>query len=109
MPAFFKAGGYQTLHVGKLDCAKMGKSNPSAFGWDDWLGGGGYEHRDPMVFQQGNNRREKGWAADIWTDYTLGFMRKHRDEPWFASVAYIIPHMPWVCDEKYSAPFLATG
>lgn len=109
MPAVFKAGGYQTLHVGKLDCAKMGKSNPSAFGWDDWLGGGGYEHRDPMVFQQGNNRREKGWAADIWTDYTLGFMRKHRDETWFASVAYIIPHMPWVCDEKYSAPFVAAG
>lgn len=109
MPAFFKASGYRTLHVGKLDCAKMGKSNPDAFGWDDWLGGGGYEHRDPMIYQSGNNRRGQGWTADIWTDYTLKYIREHREQPWFASVAFIIPHVPWVCDEKYSAPFIAQG
>lgn len=109
MPAFFKASGYRTLHVGKLDCAKTGKSSPSAFGWDDWLGGGGYEHRDPMLFQHGNNRRGQGWTADIWTDYVLQSIRERRDEPWFVSVAFIIPHLPWVCDEKYSAPFVAQG
>lgn len=109
MPAIFKAAGYHTLHVGKLDCAKMDKQSPDAFGWDDWLGGGGYEHRDPMVYQRGNNRREQGWAADIWTRHTLDYMRQHREEPWFATVAYILPHMPWVCDEKYSAPFVAKG
>lgn len=109
MPAFFKASGYHTMHVGKLDCAKKGQSNPSLFGWEDWLGGGGYEHRDPMIFQPGNNRRGKGWTADIWTDYTLKFIREHRNQPWFASVAFIIPHLPWVCDEKYSAPFIAQG
>ncbi|MBX7209755.1 MAG: sulfatase-like hydrolase/transferase [Verrucomicrobiaceae bacterium] len=109
MPAFFKAAGYHTMHVGKLDCAKVAKQSPDAFGWDDWMGGGGYEHKDPMVFQRGNNRREQGWTADIWTNYALDYMKQHRDEPWFASVAFIIPHMPWVCDEKYSAPFLAQG
>jgi len=109
MPAFFKASGYRTLHVGKLDCVKVEKNHPTAFGWDEWLGGGGYEHRDPMIFQPGNNRRGKGWTADIWTDHTLNFMRQHREEPWFASVAFIIPHLPWVCDEKYSAPFIAEG
>jgi arylsulfatase A-like enzyme len=109
MPAFFKAVGYRTMHVGKLDCAKMAKNSPDVFGWDDWMGGGGYEHRDPMVFQRGNNRRETGWTADIWTNYALEYMRTHRNESWFASVAYIIPHMPWVCDDKYSAPFVARG
>lgn len=109
MPAFFKASGYRTLHVGKLDCVMMGKNPPTSFGWDEWLGGGGYEHRDPMIFQPGNNRRGKGWTVDIWTDYTLNFMKEHREEPWFASVAFVIPHMPWVCDEKYSAPFIAKG
>ena len=109
MPAFFKANGYHTMHIGKLDCAKMGKKEPSAFGWDDWLGGGAYEHKDPMIYQHGNNRRGQGWTADIWTDYALEQIRKYRGEPWFASVAYIIPHLPWVCDEKYSAPFIAQG
>src|SRR5208283_2421501 len=109
MPAFFKASGYRTLHVGKLDCAKVGKSPPTDFGWEDWLGGGGYEHRDPMIYTPHGGSRRQGWTADIYTDYTLEYMREHRDQPWFASVAFIIPHLPWVCAEKYSAPFVAQG
>lgn len=109
IPAFFKAAGYRTLHVGKLDCAKVGKSSPSDFGWEEWLGGGGYEHRDPMMYQRGNNRRGQGYTADLWTDFTLKYISEHRGEPWFATVAFIIPHMPWICDEKYSAPFVAQG
>lgn len=109
MPAFFKAAGFRTLHVGKLDCAKAGKKNPSDFGWDDWLGGGGYEHRDPMLWKPRHSHRGEGWAADLWTDYVLQFLREQREEPWFASVAFIIPHLPWECDEKYRAPFLAQG
>jgi arylsulfatase A len=109
IPAFFKAAGYRTLHVGKLDCAKMGKGNPTDFGWDDYLGGGGYEHRDPMMWKPSNSARGQGWTADLWTEYTLQFIREHGDQPWFISLAYIIPHMPWICDEKYSAPFLAQG
>lgn len=109
MPAFFKASGYSTLHVGKLDCVKAAGKTIEAFGWDDYLGGGGYEHRDPMMWRPKNSARGKGWAADIWTDFTLYYIRQHKDGPWFISLAYIIPHLPWVCDEKYSAPFAAQG
>jgi len=109
MPAFFKTAGYHTLHVGKLDSAKVGKRSPTEFGWEDYVGGGAYEHRDPMMWKPKNSERGKGWTADLWTDYALKYIREHRDGPWFASVAYIIPHMPWVCDEKYSAPFIAQG
>ncbi len=109
MPAFFKAVGYQTLHVGKLDCVKIGKKNPTDFGWDDYLGGGGYEHRDPMMWRPKNSSRGHGWTVDLWTDYTLDFIRAHCDSPWFISLAYIIPHLPWVSDERYSAPFAAQG
>ncbi len=109
MPAFFKAGGYRTLHAGKLDCVKAGGKSVNDYGWETWVGGGGYEHHDPMIFQAGNNRRVQGWTVDIWTEEVLKFIRGHADSPWFASVAYIIPHMPWVCDEKYAAPFLAQG
>jgi len=109
MPAFFKTVGYLTMHVGKIDCVKVGKMSGQDFGWDDWLGGSGYEHRDPMMWKPKNSGRGHGWTADIWTDYALKFIRDHREGPWFASVAFIIPHMPWVCDEKYSAPFVAQG
>lgn len=109
MPAFFKAAGYRTLHVGKLDCVKAAGKSIEAFGWEDYLGGGGYEHRDPMMWRPKNSARGKGWTADLWTDYALDTIRGHSDGPWFISLAYIIPHLPWVCDEKYSAPFLAQG
>jgi arylsulfatase A len=109
MPAFFKTAGYRTLHVGKLDSAKVGKRNPTEFGWEDYVGGGAYEHRDPMMWKAKKSVRGKGWTADLWTDYALNYIREHRDGPWFASIAYIIPHLPWVCDEKYSAPFIAQG
>ena len=109
IPAFFKTAGYHTLHVGKLDSVKVGKKSPTDFGWEDWLGGSGYEHRDPMMWKPKHSERGHGWTADIWTDYALNYIREHRDGPWFASVAYIIPHMPWVCDEKYSAPFITQG
>lgn len=109
MPAFFQVAGYRTFHVGKLDCVKAGQGGPSDFGWEEWLGGGGYEHRDPMMFQTGNNRRGQGWTVDIWTEEARKFIRGHQDAPWFASVAYVIPHLPWVCDDKYAAPFLTQG
>ncbi|MEY3897664.1 MAG: Arylsulfatase [Verrucomicrobiota bacterium] len=109
MPAFFKATGYRTLHVGKLDSARVGKSQPTAFGWEDYLCGSGYEHRDPMMWKPKNSERGQGWTADLWTEHTLRYIREHRERPWFISLAYIIPHMPWVCDDKYSAPFVAQG
>lgn len=109
MPAFFQASGYRTMHVGKIDCVKSGRKNGQDFGWEDWLGGSAYEHRDPMMWKPRNSERGKGWTADLWTDFALKYIREHRSEPWFASVAYIIPHLPWVCDEKYSAPFIAQG
>jgi len=109
MPAFFKAAGYRTLHIGKLDCAKMHTSHPTEFGWQDWLGGGAYEQKDPMVFEPGHNRREEGWTVDLWTDRAIERIREKAAEPWFISLAYIIPHLPWLCDEKYRKPFLEAG
>lgn len=109
MPAFFKAAGYRTLHVGKHDCVTVNKDSPGKFGWDDWLTGGGYQHLDPMLFGKGSSKKGQGWTCDIWTDYALKFISEKKEQPWFLSLAYFIPHMPWKCDAKYSAPFLAKG
>lgn len=39
MPAFFKAAGYRTFHVGKLDSVVVNQVLPPAFGWEEWSGG----------------------------------------------------------------------
>ncbi len=109
MPAFFKAAGYRTAHVGKLDCVKAGKSDGDAFGWDEWTGGGGYQQKDPMIYSSAGHGPEKGWTADIWTQWAIGFLSRNKDRPWFLSLAYTIPHLPWMCPESHRAPFLAAG
>jgi arylsulfatase A-like enzyme len=109
MPAFFKVSGYRTTHVGKLDCALTRRRPPSDFGWDEWMGVGAYEHKDAKIYSSRGAFQGEGWTVDVWTDKVLAFIHENRDRPWFASVAFIIPHLPWICDAKYSAPFIEQG
>ena len=109
MPAFFRAGGYRTFYAGKADTARLPESSPWDRGWDQGYFVCGYQHRDPTLPNRGKTLEGKGWTADLVTDLILDFVREARPEPWFATAAYIIPHLPWVCDEKFSAPFLAQG
>lgn len=110
LPAFFKAAGYRTLHVGKADCTRTYESQPWQRGWDDaFLVDGGYVHRDPILTHKDGSGKVEGWTADLVTDRALEFIRGAGDEPWLATVAYIIPHLPWVCDEAFSAPFRQQG
>ncbi len=71
MPAFFKAAGYSTLHVGKLDCVKAAGKTIEAFGWDDYLGGGGYQTRNLVgdaafaEVQAACQRQLDGWLERV--------------------------------------------
>lgn len=109
MPAFFRAAGYRTFYAGKADMARLPDSTPWERGWDQGYFVSGYQHRDPNLPNRGATIQPKGWTADILTDLILEFVKEKRPEPWFATAAYIIPHLPWVCDEKFVAPFLARG
>jgi arylsulfatase A-like enzyme len=109
MPAFFRAEGYRTLHVGKLGGVRMDGKDGHHFGWEEWVGGGGYEQKDPMIYSSRGHRQAEGWTADIWTDYAIDFMRRHEDQPWFATLAFIIPHLPWEADERFRQPFVDRG
>lgn len=109
MPAYFRAAGYQTFYAGKSDTARLPDSSPWERGWDNGYFVSGYQHRDPTLPNRGETFHPTGWTADILTDLVLDFIRQKRDGPWFATAAYIIPHLPWVCDETFSAPFLAQG
>lgn len=109
MPAFFRADGYRTFYAGKSDTARLPESSPWDRGWDQGYFVSGYQHRDPTLPNRRTTLEAKGWTVDLVTDLILDFVREPRPEPWFATAAYITPHLPWVCDEKFSAPFLAQG
>ena len=109
MPAFFRAGGYRTFYAGKADTARLPDSSPWDRGWDQGYFVSGYQHRDPTLPNRGETLQAKGWTADLVTDLILDFVHAEPGKPWFATAAYITPHLPWICDEKFSAPFLAQG
>ncbi|MBI5693981.1 MAG: sulfatase-like hydrolase/transferase [Verrucomicrobia bacterium] len=109
LPAYFRAAGYRTFYAGKADTARLPESSPWERGWDQGYFVSGYQHRDPTLPNRGATLQPKGWTADILTDLILDFIREKRPEPWLATAAYIIPHLPWVCDDRYQQPFLARG
>ena len=110
MPAFFKPSGYHTWILGKVDGAKMMELGPLDRGFD-WffIIGGGYLHKRPRIFSPGSGKWTEGWTADIMTDKAIEKIRKAGNRPWLAHVAYIIPHLPWVCPDEYADPFRRKG
>ena len=109
LPAFFRASGYRTFYAGKADTARLPESSPWERGWDQGYFVSGYQHRDPTLPNRGATLQAKGWTADLVTDLILDFVRQPSPKPWFATAAYIIPHLPWVTDESFVTPFLARG
>lgn len=110
MPAFFKAVGHETLYVGKGDMARLPDSTPWDRGWDDAWTVSGYQHRDPKMPHRHGAEQFTGWTADIMTDRILKFWRDQpREKPWLVTAAFIIPHLPFQCDDALSRPFRDQG
>jgi arylsulfatase A-like enzyme len=110
MPAFFKAVGHDTLYVGKGDMARLPDSTPWDRGWDDAWTVSGYQHRDPKMPHRHGAEQFTGWTADIMTDLILNFWRDQpREKPWLVTAAFIIPHLPFQCDDARSRPFRNQG
>jgi arylsulfatase A-like enzyme len=108
MPAYFHEQGYATWHGGKGDTVKRGKEQPWELGWDDAVMHG-YQHENPAMVSRTGSEQSKGWAVDLITDRAVEFIREHGSKPWFASIAYVIPHLPWHCPQSFSQPYRDAG
>ncbi|MCC7495466.1 MAG: sulfatase-like hydrolase/transferase [Fimbriimonadaceae bacterium] len=110
LPAWFQHAGYRTLHLGKADTTRVLELQPWHRGWDDAVViDGGYVHRDPPLNSRAGVQTVPGWSCDLLTDRALEFVQGAGPQPWLLTAAYIIPHLPWVCDERCSAPFRQQG
>ena len=110
MPSFFKSSGYQTWMFGKMDGAKMMELDPKNRGFDwFYVIGGGYLQKRPCMCTPKGGEWVDGWTADIMTDKAIEKILTAGDNPWLAHVAYIIPHLPWECPDKYSEPYRKKG
>lgn len=109
----FKANGYRTGLIGKWHLgAGDDKYHPNNRGFDEFIGfRGGWEYYyDWTIEYNGKDRHGKGeYLTHVFTEEALGFIERHREEPFFLHLAYNAPHFPFEAPEEYIKPFRETG
>ncbi len=112
LPEYLKRAGYQTAHFGKWGEGWTPDQRSYMRGYTEACAlGGGYQHKDSWVDENGTLVHKEGWTTDLLADMTIDFIRKQTkaNNSWYAITAYISPHSPWECDEKYSQPLEKAG
>jgi len=100
-----KEAGYITAATGKWGLGAPGTTGiPTRQGFDRWFGYLNQNHavfyytdylwrNEKKVILQGNKGgKRRQYTHDLFTDFALDFIRRHRDKPFFLYVAYTIPH-----------------
>ncbi|MCC6263167.1 MAG: arylsulfatase [Bryobacterales bacterium] len=115
-----RGGGYRTGIFGKWHLGDNFPLRPKDQGFETSLvhnGGGigqpsdppGNRYLNPMLLENGAEKRFEGYCTDIFANAAMRFIEAHRDEPFFCYVATNTPHTPLEVPEEWVAPFHGTG
>ena len=99
---YLQAAGYATAIAGKW---QLGGSlqTPHLFGFDeyllwqleslDWW----MRYKNPVLTRNGEatRRREGAYAPDLFAEFAMDFMERHRDRPFFLVFSDTLAHDPW--------------
>ena len=101
-PKLLQAAGYQTAVIGKWHLGHGGVSDPTGFDYWNVLPGQG-EYHDPEMIELAGRKVIPGYATDIITDFSLGWLRNRSPErPFLLMCHHKAPHRPWDPDEKHA-------
>lgn len=109
MPQFFKAAGYKTGYIGKRDGIYTVEKEGHQRGIDESSHVTGYKHKDAKSFTHKGPVQLTGWTVDNDVDLSLDYIKRAGDEPWWVTTAFLLPHLPWIADDKYVAPYRKQG
>ncbi len=109
MPQFLKSAGYNTFLLGKRDASQPVGCEPWEYGWDNGFTISGYQQKDPRMATRDGMVSKTGYTSEIMSDEAVKFIKSSDKNPWFISLNYITPHMPWVCSPEFAAPYKAAG
>lgn len=97
--------GYTTGISGKWGLGEPGtEGTPNRHGFDEWLGylnqnHAAYYYTDYLDENEGRREipenaggRERVYSNDVFSDFAIDFVRRHRDGPFFLYLPYTIPH-----------------
>ncbi|MDE0003376.1 MAG: sulfatase-like hydrolase/transferase [Rhodospirillaceae bacterium] len=99
---YLQAAGYATAIVGKW---QLGGSfqTPHLFGFDEYLvwqleaPDWWTRYKNPVLTHSGEStrRREGGYGPDLFAEFAMDFMERHRDQPFFIVFSDTLAHDPW--------------
>jgi arylsulfatase A len=110
----FQGRGYRTGIFGKWHLGRYRKYHPTRRGFDEFLGFWQYgfinRYDDPDELFWGDRPVvATGYISDVLTDAAIGFLRSHRERPFFLYVPYNAPHSPYLVPDEEIEPYLAAG
>jgi len=103
-----KTAGYATAAAGKwqINDFRLTPDAMAKHGFDDWCMWTGYEsgnppsgkrYWDPYIHTRAGSKTYEGkFGPDIYTDFLIDFMKKHRDEPMCLYFPMCLTHGPQV-------------
>lgn len=114
LPSHLKEAGYDTALIGKWHLGLEKPDRPVDVGFDYFEGFLGdmmddyYRHTRHgfhYMYQNETPIRPAGHATDLFSDWTINYIkqRKHKDNPFFAFLAYNAPHTPIQPPEDWTA------
>lgn len=101
--------GYATGMWGKWHTGKTKGYYPWDRGFQEGYYAELYRHENNSGLLNGKAVKHNKWASEVIVDYTLDFMKRHKDQPFFAYASFLAPHGPWKADAKHIQPYLEKG
>ncbi|MDF7822734.1 sulfatase-like hydrolase/transferase [Pontiellaceae bacterium B12227] len=98
-----KSGGYSTGMFGKWHVGYSAKFNPVNQGFDEYIGfvSGNVDYQSHLDlvgqedwWKQDQLVPEKGYQTTLIGSHTVDFIARHKEQPFFAYVAFGAPHTP---------------
>lgn len=109
----FRHAGYATGLVGKWHNGTFDRRyEPNARGFQEFVGfcGGWADYYDyTLRVDEGTRRSDGRYMTDVLTEEALGFVERHKQEPFFLHLAYSAPHSPFQAPAGMAVPHLEKG
>ncbi|ARN56430.1 arylsulfatase [Sedimentisphaera salicampi] len=100
----FKSNGYKTGCFGKWHNGAHFPNHPNGQGFDEFVGfcaGHWNRYFNTKLEHNGIFFKTEGYITDVLTDFSLSFINKNKQSPFFCYIPYNIPHAPWQVPKKY--------
>ena len=109
---YLKDAGYVTGCFGKWHNGEQYPNDPIGQGFDEFFGfkaGHLNNYFNTTLIHNEEPVKTTGYITDILADKAIGFIKEHKEGPFFCYVPFNAPHSPFQVPDKYFEKYKAKG